>query len=81
MSSWLCSTREDRERLLDMEPRLKPVRTATLAMLTLTLAVSGPWLGFWTLIPLACAVVAFIVIEHFQARATRPELWIAGAAR
>jgi diguanylate cyclase (GGDEF)-like protein len=79
VSSWLCPTREDRERLLDMEPRLKPVRTATLAMLTATLVISGPWLGFWTLAPLACAVVAFAVIERFQARAARPELWIAGA--
>jgi diguanylate cyclase (GGDEF)-like protein len=77
--SWLCPEREDRERLLDMEPRLKPVRAATMGILAVSLLAAGPWLGWWTLIPLVVAAVGFVVVERGLTRAARPELWIGGA--
>jgi diguanylate cyclase (GGDEF)-like protein len=63
----------DRERMLDMEKRLKPLRAASMGVLALGLVVSGPWLGFWTLPPLAAAFVAFAVADRFLERVTRPE--------
>jgi diguanylate cyclase (GGDEF)-like protein len=77
--TWLCPDREDRERLLDMEPRLKSVRTLTMVGLGAALLVSGPWLGFWTLIPLLLAAVAFLAVDRQLAQRTAPELWIGAA--
>jgi diguanylate cyclase (GGDEF)-like protein len=77
--SWLCPGRDDRERLLDMEPRLKPVRAATMAILGAALLLSGPWLGFWTLIPLAIAAVGFLVVDRGMQRSSVPETWIFAA--
>ena len=77
--SWLCPDREDRERLLDMEPRLKPVRAATLAILGFALLVSAPWVGWWTVVPLVVATAGFAVVERGMARAGCPEYWIGAA--
>lgn len=77
--TWLCPDREDRERLLDMEPRLKSVHTLTMVGLAVALLVSGPWLGFWTLIPLVAAGVAFKTVDRQLAQRAAPELWIGGA--
>lgn len=72
-SSWLCRDHLDRERMLDMEVRLRPIRTAAFAPLAIGLLVSGPWLGFWTLIPLAIAGAAFRVVDRLMPRVDRPE--------
>ena len=77
--SWLCPDREDRDRLLDMEPRLKPVRTATLAILGLALLGCGPWFGWWTLVPLLVAGCGFLAVDRGFKSAARPEYWIGGA--
>ena len=41
------------ERLLDMEARLGGFRRRAFGVLALALIASGPWIGFWFLIPLA----------------------------
>src|SRR5256885_6398245 len=71
--SWLCRDDMDRERMLDMERRIAPVRSAALGMLGLGLLVCGPWLGWWTLAPLACAALGFRVVEPRLEGAARPE--------
>jgi hypothetical protein len=40
--SWLCATQADRGRVLDMERRLKPLRTRSFAVLAGALIVCGP---------------------------------------
>ena len=72
-NSWLCPTEGDRERVLDMEPRLKPWRTAALAGIAIALAVGGPWVGWWTLVPLALVAVVFSAIDRRIESAPRPE--------
>jgi len=47
-----------RERLIDMEARLGVYRRRAFVVLALALVASGPWIGFWFLIPLATALVA-----------------------
>ena len=71
--SWLCRDDMDRERLLDMEERLKPVRRLAMGMLGVVLILSGPWLGWWTLIPLAGAAAFFVVADARLQESKRPE--------
>jgi diguanylate cyclase (GGDEF)-like protein len=78
-SSWLCRDEADRERVVDMERRLRPVRTIAFAILAGALLVSGHWIGWWTLVPLAVAIVGFALADRTMATAERPELVIAGA--
>ena len=43
-TSWLCRDDFDRERMLDMEDRVRPARRRTFAILTVAIASVGPWL-------------------------------------
>ncbi len=72
-ASWLCRDDMDRERLLDMEERLKPVRRLAMGMLGLILIASGPWIGWWTLIPLAGAAAFFAIADARLESSSRPE--------
>src|SRR5262249_41852254 len=71
--SWLCRDDTDRERLLDMEERLKPVRAVAMGLLALALIACAPWLGWWTLIPLAFTAGLFAVADRVLERVERPE--------
>jgi diguanylate cyclase (GGDEF)-like protein len=72
-STWLCRDDMDRERLLDMEERLKPVRRLAMGVLALVLVASGPWLGWWTLLPLAGAIAFFAIADRRLPDSRRPE--------
>jgi hypothetical protein len=76
--SWLCETPADRERVVDMEQRLKPLRATSFAVLAVALLASGPWVGWWTIVPLAAAGLAFPV-SHPQEVAFPPALLLAVA--
>jgi diguanylate cyclase (GGDEF)-like protein len=71
--SWLCRRDTDRERLLDMDRRLRPVRRAALAVLGLALIAGGPWLGYWTLVPLVAAAAIFASADSLTPKVERPE--------
>jgi diguanylate cyclase (GGDEF)-like protein len=71
--SWLCRDDVDRERLLDMERRLKPVRAIAIGMLGVALVASAPWVGWWTLVPLAIAACFFKIADDMLEGAKRPE--------
>jgi diguanylate cyclase (GGDEF)-like protein len=75
--SWLCKTQADRERLLDMEPRLRPLRTRAFALLAIALLICGPWVGWWTLIPLAVAGIAFMLTDRGLQTSSHPEFRLA----
>jgi diguanylate cyclase (GGDEF)-like protein len=77
--SWLCRDDFDRERLIDMEERIKPVRRLAMGILALALIVCAPWLGWWTLIPLAGAAGFFLVADARLERSERPEYVMFGA--
>lgn len=72
-TTWLSPTLADRERAVDMEPRLKPMRAVTMLTLAVTLVICGPWVGWWTLLPLALAAAAFAVTDRGLPRADHPE--------
>jgi diguanylate cyclase (GGDEF)-like protein len=71
--TWLCRDDMDRERLLDMEERLQPVRRIAMGIVGLSLIALGPWLGWWTLIPLAIAAGLFGLADRLLERTERPE--------
>lgn len=77
--TWLAATPDQRVRLLDMERRLKPVRAVTMGILGVALVVCGPWLGFWTLIPLAIAALGFVAVDRGIEQSGSPELRVAMA--
>ena len=62
-----------------MERRLEVPRRNAFAVLAVALVAAGPWLGFWTLIPLAAAGVAFRVADGLVDRVERPEYVLFGA--
>ncbi len=72
-SSWLIRDGMDRERMLDMDVRLQPVRRRSFLILAGALVVLGPWLGFWTLIPLAVATVLLGLADKLVSTKQRPE--------
>jgi diguanylate cyclase (GGDEF)-like protein len=73
-SSWLCRDDFDRERLLDMEQRVRPQRQRTFLILALSITGVAPWLGWWPLLFLFPSVVFFVTADAMMPRMRRPEL-------
>src|SRR5688572_30349697 len=78
-SSWLCAGAADRERMLDMDDRITPVRKLTMGVLAIAALVMSPWLGLWTLVPLAVAALGFAAGARLSARTARPEYVLFGS--
>jgi diguanylate cyclase (GGDEF)-like protein len=77
----LAAIRDDvrRERLLDMQVRLRPYRLVTFAILAAALASVSPEIGWWWVAPLGAGLVGFFVADRFMRSSARPELWVAAA--
>lgn len=77
----LAEIRSDarRERLLDMQVRLRPYRTACFAILALGLASVSSEVGWWWIAPLAGGFVAFALADRMMQRSAHPAFWAAGA--
>jgi diguanylate cyclase (GGDEF)-like protein len=69
----------DRERMLDMDRRLQPVRRWSILVLAAALVACGPWLGFWTLVPLAIAASFFNLADSRMEVSDHPEYGIFAA--
>jgi diguanylate cyclase (GGDEF)-like protein len=78
-ASWLCATQADRERVLDMERRIKPLRALSFGVLAVALLVCGPWVGWWTMIPLGVAGVVFVLTDRGLEASPHPEYRLAVA--
>ena len=77
----LTASRKDarRERLIDMEIRLRPYRFACFAILAVGLAAFSSDLGWWWTIPLAAGLAGFTVADMFMRNSSHPTLWVATA--
>ena len=78
-TSWLCRGDFDRERLIDMEELLAPVRRRAFAILAAAILAVGPWLGFWPLLFLIPAGGFFALADWMLTRVERPEYVMFGA--
>jgi diguanylate cyclase (GGDEF)-like protein len=77
----LRAIRDDarRERLIDMELRLRPYRFACFAILALGLAAFSSELGWWWAVPLAAGLAGFAVADSFMKNSEHPAIWVACA--
>ncbi|MFN8164044.1 MAG: GGDEF domain-containing protein [Solirubrobacterales bacterium] len=76
----LVSTHDEarRERLLDMETRIRPYRAACFAILAVALAFGCSNIGWWW-VPLALGIAGFAVADRFMRNSPHPAVWVAGA--
>jgi diguanylate cyclase (GGDEF)-like protein len=65
--------------MLDMDERLAPVRMFTIGMLAVLALIMAPWLGFWTLVPLAVAALGFTAGARLSGHSDRPEYVLFGS--
>jgi diguanylate cyclase (GGDEF)-like protein len=77
----LVAVRDDarRERLIDMEIRLRPYRFACFAILAVELLAFSSQLGWWWTVPLAVGLAGFAVADSFMRNSEHPALWVAAA--
>ena len=68
-----------RERLLDMELRIRPYRAACFAILAVALAFGGSEIGWWWVLPLGIGFAGFLVADRFMRSSPHPAVWVAGA--
>jgi diguanylate cyclase (GGDEF)-like protein len=69
-----------RERLLDMELRVRPYRSVCFAILAIALAFGGgSQIGWWWVLPLGLGFAGFLVADRFMRNSPHPAIWVAGA--
>lgn len=66
----------DRERMLDMDRRIQPLRLVALSVLGVCLIIMGPWMGWWTIIPLVVAGIFFKIAGAHTEGAEKPEYFL-----
>ena len=77
LTAFFCPTEADRERLLELEATLRVPRIITYVAVAATLAVLGPWIGWWLLaIVGGLAVLYELLIRRRLARTTHPAVLV-----
>ncbi len=77
--SWLCPTDLDRRRVLEASPRVRTIRKVGSGAVGVTLVISAPWLGWWTLILFALSAANLLSVDRRMARSAHPERVSVGA--
>jgi diguanylate cyclase (GGDEF)-like protein len=72
-ATWLADEQE-RERLLDMSPRVRTLRNLTFVLQMAVLLGCAPWLGWWTPAPMIAVAVVFGVCDRRMSHVARPEI-------
>ena len=73
LQTWLFGD-IDRERSIDMEIRLRPIRRRTFAVLGVGLVACAPWAGWWTLAAMAGAIGVYWLAEQLLPRFENPPI-------
>src|SRR4051794_21755972 len=69
-----------RERLLDMEDRVRRYRLACFGILALAVAIGGgDAVGYWWIPLLGPGLAAFAIADRFMRSSSPPAIWVAGA--
>lgn len=71
--SWLCPTELDRSRVVDASPRVRKIRLVGIASMGVALLATGPWVGWWVLIPFGVVAVNLVTVERRITRSPHPE--------
>jgi diguanylate cyclase (GGDEF)-like protein len=72
-ASWLCPTDQDRRRVLEASPRVLVIRKVGSGAVGVTLLISAPWLGWWTLILFGLSALNLLSVDRRMARSSHPE--------
>jgi diguanylate cyclase (GGDEF)-like protein len=77
----LAAIRESarRERLIDMELRLRRYRAVCFAILAMGLIPLAPELGWWWIAPMALGFAGFAVADRFMRDSSHPGIWVGAA--
>jgi len=68
-----------KERLIDMELRLRRYRAGCFAILAIALVSLSPELGWWWIGPMALGAAGFAVADRFMGTSAHPALWVGTA--
>lgn len=68
-----------RERLIDMELRMRRYRLGCFVVLAIGLAAISSDIGWWWIAPLAVGMAGFTVADRFMQTSTHPAVWVATA--
>jgi diguanylate cyclase (GGDEF)-like protein len=71
--TWLCPDAASRERLLDMDERLKRPRAVAFALIAVGVGAAAPFIGWWGLGLLVVAVLGFRLSQGIAERIHAPE--------
>jgi diguanylate cyclase (GGDEF)-like protein len=71
--TWLCPDAASRERLLDMDERLKRPRAVAFALIAIGISAAAPLIGWWGLGLLVVAVLGFRLAQSVAERIRAPE--------
>ena len=71
--TWLCPDAASRERLLDMDERLKRPRALAFALIAVGIGAAVPLIGWWGLGLLLVAVLGFRLAQGIAERIRAPE--------
>ncbi len=76
---WLCPTRADRLRLVEMNHSVRRARILVGLLCGIGVAAMTPWIPAWSLALFALAPGPLLILDRLLARANRPERLIAGS--
>jgi GGDEF domain-containing protein len=76
---WLCPTRADRLRLVEMNQSVRRARILVGLLCGIGVAAMTPWFPTWTLALFAMAPGPLLILDRLLARSRRPERLIAGS--
>jgi diguanylate cyclase (GGDEF)-like protein len=76
---WLINDRMERERMLDMEERLRAVRPRAGAVMVIALLALGPWYGWWLPVPVLLALGFQLLVDRLLPSLRHPEVAVFGA--
>jgi len=79
VGGWLCPTKVDLVRLVDMSPAVRRARLCAGAFCGIGVAAMVPWLGWWPLAVFGLAPVPLLGLDRLLRRVGRPERVIAAS--
>ncbi len=73
LSSWLCPTELDRNRVVDASERVRMIRRVGSGAVAVALVLAAPWIGWWTLGLMGLSALNFRNVERRIHTSAHPE--------